>query len=105
MLAVILAPHGCRIARSSEATLSRGLRTIELLQSHATVGYEWQNTRLGPGCPGPTATCTTSCCNFTSVLRPGTAVMCCGFARTSVKVDSSRFQRGFQYTPVASRAT
>jgi hypothetical protein len=68
MLAVILAPHGFRIARSSEATLSRGLRTIELLQSHATVGYEWQNTRLGPGGTGPTATCTTSCRKYTPVL-------------------------------------
>src|SRR6266566_4614613 len=104
MLAVILAPHGFRIALANEATLSRGLRTIELLQSHAAVGYEWQNTRLGPGCTGPTATCTTSCRSFTSVFRPGTCLMCCGLTSTMLLPSSRMLNTGRQYTPVLSRA-
>jgi len=43
--------------------------------------------------------------SLTSVLRPGTFLMCRAVARTNVNVSSSRCQTGFQYTPVASIAT
>ncbi len=43
--------------------------------------------------------------SFTSVLRPGTFLMCAAFARTSWNFSSRMCQTGFQYTPVASIAT
>ena len=42
--------------------------------------------------------------SFTSVLRPGTAFMCCALTSSSVKLPSSTFQIGFHYTPVDSMA-
>src|SRR5262249_16036746 len=41
----------------------------------------------------------------TSVLRPGTALMCCGFTSTLVRPSSNRLNTGCQNTPVLSRAT
>src|SRR5437879_7443806 len=101
MLAVILAPHGFRIALANEATLSRGLRTIELLQSHAAVGYEWQNTRLGPGCTGPTATCTTSCRNLTSVSRPCAALQVLCVDRQQLERLLKHVEHGLPITSTA----
>ena len=43
--------------------------------------------------------------SFTSVLRPGTFLMCIAFASTRSKLPSSTCQTGCQYTPVASIAT
>jgi hypothetical protein len=43
--------------------------------------------------------------SLTSVLRPGTFLMCIAFASTSSKLPSSTCHTGFQYTPVASMAT
>ena len=43
--------------------------------------------------------------SFTSLLRPGTPLMCAAFASTSSKRPSRMCQTGFQYTPVASIAT
>src|SRR5262249_12294461 len=44
--------------------------------------------------------------SLTSLLRPGTFLMCAAFASTSLKSSSDNMcQTGFQYTPVASIAT
>jgi hypothetical protein len=41
----------------------------------------------------------------TSVLRPGTFLMCCALTTSTSSVPSSRLYSGFQYTPVDSIAT
>src|SRR3954451_5832029 len=82
--------------REGEATLSRGLRTAELLRPHATVGYWWQNTRLRLAYASATATDTTSCRKRTSVFRPGTAFTWAALARTTTKRSSSTWKIGFQ---------
>src|SRR5258708_35681992 len=43
--------------------------------------------------------------SFTSVLRPGTFLMCAALASTNSKSSSKICHTGFQYTPVASIAT
>ena len=43
--------------------------------------------------------------SFTSVLRPGTALMWCAFTTHTVNRSSNRLTIGFQYTPVLSIAT
>src|SRR6266702_6826542 len=53
------------------------------------------------------------CCNrsaihsasLTSVFLPGTALICCALTTSTSKLLSSRLNTGFQYTPVASKAT
>src|SRR5215471_4942632 len=42
--------------------------------------------------------------SLTSLLRPGTFLMCAALASTSSNSPSSRCHTGFQYTPVASIA-
>jgi hypothetical protein len=43
--------------------------------------------------------------SFTSVFRPGTALMCHALAKTTSKLPSRRLNTGFQYTLVDSIAT
>ena len=60
----------------------------------------WRSTARTPTAGPSTAA------SRTSVLRPGTALMCCGFTSfTSNPASSSTSHTGFQYTPVASIAT
>jgi hypothetical protein len=97
VLAVTATLHRGDGRHEGEATLSRGLRTAELLRPHATVGYWWQNTRLRLAYASATATDTTSCRKRTSVLRPGTAWMCWALTTSSSKASSSRLKIGFQW--------
>src|SRR5256714_12515802 len=53
------------------------------------------------------------CCNkstihstsLTSIFLQGTTLICCALTTSTVKLPSSRLNTGFQYTPVASKAT